>query len=65
VGFFWGPDDQKCSLWVLLRYVVWGSETLFLGVLIQIKHFFLIKDSNYFNMIHRKKSLKKLFFMGG
>ena len=23
------------------------------------------KDSNYFNMIHRKKSLKKLFFMGG
>ncbi len=23
------------------------------------------KDSNYFNMIHRKKSLKKFFFLGG
>jgi len=27
-------------------------------------YFFLKKDSNYFNMIHRNKSLKKLFFMG-
>jgi len=25
---------------------------------------FLKKDSNYFKMIHRNKSLKKLFFMG-
>jgi hypothetical protein len=26
--------------------------------------FFLKKDSNYFNKIHRNKSIKKLFFMG-
>jgi hypothetical protein len=65
VGFFWGPDDQKCSLPVLLRFVVWGSERLFLGVLTKIKKiFFLKKDSNYFNMIHRNKSLKKLIFRG-
>ena len=65
MGVFWGPDDQKCSLPVLLRFVVWGSERSFLGVLIKIKiFFFLKKDSNYFKMIHRNKSLKKLFFMG-
>jgi hypothetical protein len=72
VGFFLSPDDQKCSLRVLLGFVVWGSEQLFLWVLKKVifvghklKFFFLKKDSNYFNMIHRKKSLKKLFFMGG
>jgi len=65
VEVFWGPDDQKCSLRVLLRSVVWWSEKLFLGVLTQIKIFFSEKDSNYFNMIHRKKVLKKLIFMGG
>jgi len=62
VGFFWDPDDQKCSLQVLLRFVFWGSEKLFLRVLTQIKIFyFLKKDSNYFNMIHRKK----IIFYGG
>jgi hypothetical protein len=65
VGAFWGPDNQKYSLPVLLRFVVWGSEKLFLGFLTKIKKiFFLKKDSYYFNMIHRNKSLKKLFFMG-
>ena len=33
VGVFWGPDDQKCFLRVLLGFVDWGSEKLFLGVL--------------------------------
>ena len=33
VGVFWGPDDQKCFQRVLLGFVVWGSEKLFLGVL--------------------------------
>jgi len=28
---FWGPDDQKCFQRVLLGFVVWGSEKLFLG----------------------------------
>jgi len=37
---FLGPDDQKCPLRVLLRFVVWGSEKLFLGVLTKIKVFF-------------------------
>jgi len=27
VGDFWGPDDQKCLLRVLLRFEVWGSKT--------------------------------------
>jgi len=47
-----------------IRVCSLGSEKLFLGVLTQIKFFFSKKDSNYSNMIHRKKSLKKLFFMG-
>ena len=65
VGVFWGPDDQKCFLRVLLGFVVWGSEKLFLGGFDKNKNiFFLKKDSNYFNMIHQNKSLKKLFFMG-
>ena len=65
VGVFWGPDDQKCFLRVLLGFVVWGSEKLFLGVFEKNENFFFLKkDSNYFNMIHRNKNLKKLFFMG-
>ena len=39
VGVFWGPDDQKCFLRVLLRFVVWGSEKLFWGVLTKNKTF--------------------------
>jgi len=34
---FWGPDDQKCPLRVLLRFVVWGSKKLLLGILTKIK----------------------------
>jgi hypothetical protein len=33
VGGFGGPDDQKCFQLVLLGFVVWGFEKLFLGVL--------------------------------
>jgi len=40
VGVFWGTDDQKCFLRVLLGLVVWGPEKLFLGVLTKIKFFF-------------------------
>ena len=73
VGVFRGPDDQKCSLPILLSFVVWGSEKLFLGVLtkdsnkdskLKIQTKILKKDSNYLNMIHRNKSQKKFFFMG-
>ena len=65
VGFFCGTDDQKYFLRVLLGFVVWGSEKLFLGVFEKNENFFFLKkDSNYFNMIHRNKNLKKLFFMG-
>jgi hypothetical protein len=39
VGVFWGPDDQKCFLRVLLEFVDWGSEKLFLGVLTKNKIF--------------------------
>jgi len=48
VGFFWGPDDQKCSLPVLLRFVVWVCEKLFLGVLTKIKIFFSQKRFKLF-----------------
>jgi len=39
VGVFRGPDDQKCFLRVLLEFVDWGSEKLFLGVLTKNKIF--------------------------
>jgi len=39
VGVFWGLDDQKCFLRVLLGFVDWGSEMLFLGVLTKNKIF--------------------------
>jgi len=37
---FCGTDDQKCFPWVLLEFVVWGSEKLFLGVLKKNNLFF-------------------------
>ena len=40
VWVFWGPDDQKCPLRVLLRFVVWGSKKLFLGVSKKINFFY-------------------------
>jgi len=43
VWVFWGPDDQKCFLRVLLGFVVWGSEKLFLGVFEQNENFFFHK----------------------
>ncbi len=39
VGFFWGLDDQKCFLRVLLGFVDWGPEKLFFGVLTKNKIF--------------------------
>ncbi len=39
VGFFGGPNDQKCFLRVLLGFVDWGYEKLFLGVLTKNKIF--------------------------
>jgi len=50
VVFFGGPDDQKCFLRVLLGFVDWGSEKLFLGVLTKNKiltQFSLNKISKY------------------
>ena len=41
VGFFCGNDDQNGFLRVLLGFVVWGSEKLFLGVLTKNKILFL------------------------
>jgi len=55
VWIFWGPDDQKCPLRVLLRFVVWGSKKLFLGVLTKIEFFFQITH----NGEHIKNSKKK------
>jgi hypothetical protein len=39
VWVFWGLDDQKYFLRVLLGFVDWGSENLFLGVLTKNKIF--------------------------
>ena len=41
VGVFWGPDDQKCSLRILLRSVVWGSKKLLFGAFDTKNSFFL------------------------
>jgi len=47
---------EACSLGV--RKVISG------GFDTNLKFFFLKKDSDYFNMIHRKISLKRLLFTG-
>ncbi len=39
VGVFWGLDDQKCFLRVLLGFEDWGPEKLFFGVLTKNKIF--------------------------
>ena len=44
VSAFCGTDDQKCFLQVLLGFVDWGSETLFMGVLI---NFFFLQITHY------------------
>jgi len=31
VGVFWGTDDKKCFLWVLIGFVVWGPKSYFWG----------------------------------
>jgi len=62
VRVFWGPNDQKCPLRILLRFVVWGSKKLFLGVLTKIKFFFckLLTMANILRI--QKKISKNLIF---
>ena len=67
VWAFWG--HEKCPLRVLLRFVVWGSKKLFLGVLTKIKFFFAnLQFLQFCNGEHiknsKKKFLKILFFDG-
>jgi hypothetical protein len=63
VGFFGVPTIKMFPMG-FIEVCILGDKKLFLGVLTNIKIFFSKKDLNYFNMIHRNKSLKKLFFMG-
>ena len=62
VGVFWGLDDQKCFLRVLLGFVDWGSEKLFLGVLTKIKFFVLQITHNGEHIKNSKKMSKNLIF---
>jgi hypothetical protein len=48
VGFFWSPDDQKCFQQILLGFVVWGSEKLFLGVLTKNKIFYQLSFLEFY-----------------
>jgi len=54
---FVGPDDQKCFQRVLLRFVVWGSEKLFLGVL--TKNNFFLKISHNGEHVKNSKKISK------
>ena len=56
-----GPDDQKCPLRVLLRFVVWGSKKLFLGVFTKI-FFFLQITHNGEHIKNSEKNSKNLIF---
>ena len=56
VGVFWGTDDQKCFQQVLLGFLVWGSEKLFLWVLTKNINFFLKITHNG----ERNKNSKKI-----
>jgi len=48
-GFFFGcPDDQKCYLRVLLGFVYWGFEKLFLGVLTKNKIFYQLSFLEFY-----------------
>ena len=59
VGFL-GFRRSKCSLRVLLRFVVWGFKKLFLGVLTKIKFFFVQITHNGEHI----KNSKNLIFDG-
>jgi len=48
VGVFWSPDYQKCFLRVLLGFVDWGSEKLFLGVLTKNKIFYQLSSLEFY-----------------
>jgi len=48
VGGFWGADDQKCFQRVLLGFVVWGSEKLFLRVLKKNKIFYQLSFLEFY-----------------
>jgi hypothetical protein len=49
VGFFCGPDDQKCFQRVLLGFVVWGSEKLIFGVLTKNKIFYQLSFLEFYS----------------
>jgi len=61
-GVFLGPDDQKCFQRVLLMFVVWGPEKLFLGGLGKKLSFFckLLTMANILRI--QKKISKNLIF---
>jgi len=48
VEYFWGHDDQKRFQRVLLGFVVWGSEKLFLGVLSKNKIFYQLSFLEFY-----------------
>jgi hypothetical protein len=59
VGFFLGPDDQKCFQRVLLMFVVWGPEKLFLGGLGKKLSFFCFYFAIIFFLItHNGEHIK-------
>jgi hypothetical protein len=64
VGVFLGHDDQKCLLRILLRFVAWGSEKLFLGVLTKNNFFFVQITHNGEHIKNSKKNSKNLIFDG-
>ena len=61
VGVFCGIDEQNCILRVLLGFLVWVPEKLFLGVLKKIK-FFLQITHNGEHIKNSKKKSKNLIF---
>ena len=48
IGVFWGLDDQKYFLRVLLGFVDWGSEKLFWGVLTKNKIFYQLSFLEFY-----------------
>ena len=60
MGVFLGPDDQKCFQLVLLGFVVWGFEKLFLGVLTKNKIFWVQITHNGEHIKNSKKKILKI-----
>ena len=64
VGFFWGTDDQKCYLRVLLRFVVWVRKVIF-GAFVKKLIFFLQFTHNGEYIKNSKKKILKILFFDG